>query len=124
MSVFNQTIEAAVCADTDETQIAQARASLLSESLAGDLARVFQMLSDPTRLRIISLLAQHELCVHAIAATLELSQSAISHQLRTMRVLRLVQSRKAGRHVYYRLDDHHIADLFRQGIAHVQHTAR
>jgi DNA-binding transcriptional ArsR family regulator len=121
---LNQNTDIGLCTQTDDIQIAQVQASLLDERLATDLAQVFQMLSDPTRLRIISLLAQHELCVHAITATLELSQSAVSHQLRTMRVLRLVQSRKAGRHVYYRLDDQHIADLFRQGLAHVQHTAR
>jgi DNA-binding transcriptional ArsR family regulator len=122
MSLLNHAVDTALCAETAETQIAQARVSLLEERHAVDLAQVFQMLSDPTRLRIISLLVQHELCVHAIVAALELSQSAISHQLRTMRVLRLVRSRKAGRHVYYRLDDQHIADLFRQGLAHVQHS--
>jgi ArsR family transcriptional regulator len=111
-----------LCDDADEAQNQLAQAALLDDVTATDLAAVFQTLSDPTRVRIISLLARHELCVHAISAALEMSQSAISHQLRTMRVQRLVRSRKAGRHVYYRLDGQHITDLFQQGLAHLQHT--
>jgi DNA-binding transcriptional ArsR family regulator len=109
------------CVDMDTEQLEQARASLPDLTTAADLAQIFQVLSDPTRVRIIALLADRELCVHAIAATLEMNQSAISHQLRTMRVMQLVRSRKEGRHVYYRLDDQHITTLFKQGLAHVQH---
>ncbi len=97
-------------------------ASLVDGATAARLARVFQALSDPTRVRIISLLLEHELCVHTITEALGMQQSAVSHQLRTMRDMRLVRARKDGRHVYYTLDDRHIRDLFQQGLAHSQHV--
>jgi DNA-binding transcriptional ArsR family regulator len=95
--------------------------SLLDAPTAARLARVFQTLGDPTRMRIISLLLEGEQCVHTITTALGMTQSAVSHQLRTMRDLRLVRARKAGRHVFYALDDAHIADLFRQTLAHIGH---
>ncbi len=85
------------------------------------LAEVFQALSDPTRLRIIAALVEHELCVHTLTELLGVSQSAVSHQLRLMRQLHLVRFRKEGRHVFYTLDDDHIRDLFHQGLLHVEH---
>ncbi|HID63765.1 MAG TPA: transcriptional regulator, partial [Anaerolineae bacterium] len=66
-------------------------------------------------------LSHNELCVHELAACLGMSQSAISHQLRTLREMRLVRLRKEGRHVYYALDDEHIHDLLHQGLEHVEH---
>jgi ArsR family transcriptional regulator, lead/cadmium/zinc/bismuth-responsive transcriptional repressor len=113
-----------------EPSIATLPSSLSGEDIAGipidegaayRLARLFQTLSDPTRVRIIALLIDHELCVHTITATLGLTQSAVSHQLRTLRDMRLVRARKQGRHVYYTLDDMHIAGLFSQSLAHIQH---
>ncbi|MBN1874818.1 MAG: winged helix-turn-helix transcriptional regulator [Anaerolineae bacterium] len=86
------------------------------------LANTFKALSDPTRVCIIAALMQHELCVHELAATLEMTQSAISHQLHTLREMRIVRFTKEGRHVYYALDDEHIRDIFRQMLAHVEHT--
>jgi DNA-binding transcriptional ArsR family regulator len=98
-----------------------ARANLIGDATAVRLAETFKALSDPTRVRIISILAHAELCVHDIAATLEMSHSAISHQLRTLRDLRLVKFRRQGRNIYYSLDDQHIQDLFRQGLDHILH---
>jgi len=83
---------------------------------------LFKALSDPSRVRIISALAHTELCVYDLAATLGMSQSAVSHQLRSLRELRLVRYRKEGRNVYYQLDDEHIQDLFQRGLEHVQHS--
>jgi DNA-binding transcriptional ArsR family regulator len=97
------------------------RAELLEISVARDLAGVFKALSDPTRLRIISALADGEICVNDLAEALEMGQSAISHQLSGMRAMRLLRFRKEGRHVYYRLDDEHVRDLYRQTLAHVRH---
>jgi DNA-binding transcriptional ArsR family regulator len=78
-------------------------------------------LSDPTRVRIVSLLRGDELCVCDLAAALDMSQSAVSHQLRTLRDLRLVRWRRVGRQVFYTLDDAHVADLFQRGLEHVVH---
>jgi DNA-binding transcriptional ArsR family regulator len=88
---------------------------------AQKVAQLFKSLSDPTRVRLISLLAAHELCVHTIVEVMGMTQPAISHQLQTLRAQRVVRARKEGKHVYYTLDDTHIGDLFRQGLAHIQH---
>lgn len=94
---------------------------LIDSQKANHLAEIFKALSDPTRLRIISLLLDNELCVHILESVLGMSQSSISHQLRVMRQLRLVRYRKEGRHVYYALDDNHVRILFAQGLLHVEH---
>ena len=95
-------------------------AKLLALAVAQRLSGVFKSLSDPTRLRIISLLAEQEFCVSDLAAALEMQQSTISHQLRDMRAQRLVSFRREGQHVYYRLDDPHVRSLFEQGLAHIE----
>ncbi len=83
------------------------------------LADTFRMLGDPTRVRILDVLAGGELCVCDIANLVAASESAVSHQLRLLRGMRLVRPRRAGRQVYYALDDQHIISLFRQGVRHV-----
>jgi ArsR family transcriptional regulator len=105
----------------DEEGVRQAEELLIDSSAATRLAEVFKALADPTRVRIISALAQTELCVYDLATALGMSQSAVSHQLRSLREMRLVRYRKAGRHVYYALDDEHIRDLFQRGLEHVAH---
>lgn len=85
------------------------------------LSEVFKVLGDQTRIKILSLLAaEEELCVCDIAETLEMGQSAISHQLRVLRTARLVKFRKEGKEALYSLDDHHVLTLMGQGLEHVQ----
>ncbi len=107
-------------ADADPVHVRALQAQLIAPEVARTLAGVFKSLSDPTRLRIISALSQQEFCVTDLAAALEMEQSTISHQLRDMRAQRLVNFRREGRHVFYRLDDPHVRDLYRQGLAHTQ----
>ncbi|MDD5370802.1 MAG: metalloregulator ArsR/SmtB family transcription factor [Anaerolineaceae bacterium] len=102
-----------------EDQVRIVQAHLLDGLTATHLAHTFQALADPTRVRMISALAAAELCVCDLAAVLGMTQSAVSHQLKSMRDLRLVKSRKAGREVYYTLQDEHIRDLFERGLAHM-----
>jgi ArsR family transcriptional regulator, lead/cadmium/zinc/bismuth-responsive transcriptional repressor len=83
------------------------------------LAETFRILGDPTRIRIVEALAQGELCVHELSDRVGISESAVSHQLRLMRTMRIVRGRRAGRCVYYTLDDQHVLDLFQQGLRHV-----
>jgi DNA-binding transcriptional ArsR family regulator len=83
------------------------------------LADTFRMLGDPTRVRILDVLAGGELCVCDIADLVGTSESAVSHQLRLLRGMRLVRPRRAGRQVYYALDDQHIISLFQQGVRHI-----
>lgn len=93
----------------------------ISEENYQHLAELFKALGDPTRIKIIHALSQTELCVCDLAESLEMSQSAISHQLRVLRNNRLVKYRKEGRTVFYSLDDEHILLLFNQGLCHVLH---
>jgi DNA-binding transcriptional ArsR family regulator len=105
-----------------EAQVRAALAHLLDDEEASGLAEMFRALSDPTRVRIVSLLAQAELCVCDLAAALGMEQSAVSHQLRTLRDMRLVRWRREGRQVFYTLDDEHVADLFWRGLEHAGHS--
>lgn len=93
----------------------------LDEHLATHLASLFSALSDPTRLRILHLLLEGELSVGAIAEQLQVSESAVSHQLRGLRLQHIVRTRKDGRQVYYSLDDEHVAQLFLLGLEHLEH---
>jgi ArsR family transcriptional regulator, lead/cadmium/zinc/bismuth-responsive transcriptional repressor len=93
---------------------------LLDDATAGALAETFKVLGDPTRVRILDALARDEMAVCDLAELLGVTQSAVSHQLRLLRNMRLVQARRDGRHIYYALDDDHIAKLFKQGLEHVQ----
>ena len=102
-------------------QVQAARADLIDSPAAATLARTFQALADPTRVRLISALSNTELCVCDLAAILGMTQSAVSHQLRTLRDLRLVKSRRSGREIFYTLDDDHIRQLFQLGLDHIQH---
>jgi ArsR family transcriptional regulator len=94
---------------------------LLQEPVSTHLADLFSALSDPTRLRIISVLLEGEMNVGDIASQLAMTESAVSHQLRGLRQMKLVRTRKDGRQVYYSLDDDHIARLYRMGLEHVEH---
>lgn len=95
------------------------RKMLFSKDTLHDLAEIFKVLGDPTRLKIIQLLSSQELCVCALASILRMTDSVISHQLRTLRNLRLVKFRKDGQMTYYSLDDEHIKRLFNEGLSHV-----
>jgi ArsR family transcriptional regulator, lead/cadmium/zinc/bismuth-responsive transcriptional repressor len=97
-----------------------ALAHMPSEEEAAQLAATFKALADPTRVRLIAALAHTEMCVDDLARLLGLSQSAVSHQLRLLRNLRLVQYRKEGRHVFYRLDDDHVRELYERSRDHLQ----
>src|SRR5258705_9482407 len=90
---------------------------------ADALAETFKVLGDATRVRILDAISRSERCVCDIAAIVGLSESAISHQLRLLRGMRLVRPRRAGRMVFYTLDDQHIVGLFEQGLEHVQESA-
>ena len=96
------------------------RNSRLDDATAAALAETFKVLGDPTRVRILDALARAEVPVCDLAELIGLTQSAVSHQLRLLRSMRLVRSRRDGRHIYYSVDDDHITKLFKQGLEHVQ----
>ena len=103
-----------------ESEIDNLRKKALDINTAQRMAEFFRLLGDSNRLRIVSLLAQQELCVCDLANMLEMSESAVSHQLRTLRSLRLVSYQKQGRKVYYKLLDHHVLDLYRSVAEHLE----
>jgi ArsR family transcriptional regulator, lead/cadmium/zinc/bismuth-responsive transcriptional repressor len=98
-------------------------AQLLSPAVVQEIAATFSVLGDPTRIRILDALTDGELCVCDIATLAGISESAVSHQLRLLRGMRLVRARRAGRQVFYTLDDQHIVELLRLAVTHVQESA-
>ena len=100
----------------------QRRATLMGARTVEALADTFRVLGDPTRVRMLDALAGGELCVCDIAALVGISESAVSHQLRLLRSMRLVRPRRAGRQVYYAVDDQHILELLKQASTHVEES--
>jgi ArsR family transcriptional regulator len=98
--------------------------SALADESVLALAETFKVLGDTTRVRILDAISRSELCVCDIAALVGLSESAVSHQLRLLRGMRLVRPRRSGRRIFYALDDQHIVELFEQGLKHVQEQKR
>ncbi len=89
-----------------------------------ELAEVFKLFGDTTRIRILWALFEAEMCVCDIASLLGMSQSSISHQLRLLKQARLVKFRRDGKTVYYSLDDEHVKRIFDQGLIHVSEKGR
>jgi DNA-binding transcriptional ArsR family regulator len=100
------------------------KAALMSAQTVEALADTFRVLGDPTRVRILDALSAGELCVCDIASLVGISESAVSHQLRLLRGMRLVRPRRAGRLVYYAVDDQHILELLGQALTHVEEPRR
>ncbi len=103
-------------------RIGCAKAGMLPDATISHLVETFKILGDATRIKILCVLAQQEMCVCDIAAALSMGQSAISHQLRVLRSARLVKYRREGKSAWYSLDDEHVVDLMKRGLEHVSHT--
>jgi DNA-binding transcriptional ArsR family regulator len=106
----------------DIAEASARRSRLLPGRVVDATAETFRVLGDPTRIRILDALAAGELCVCDIASLVNISESAVSHQLRLLRGFRLVRPRRAGRQVFYALDDLHIVQLMRLAVTHVQES--
>ena len=100
--------------------IREVRETLIGDRAAATLAATFSVLGDPTRVRLLDALARRELCVCELAELIGSSDSAVSHQLRLLRSLRLVRSRRSGRMIFYTLDDDHIRQLLDQSRRHIE----
>ncbi|MGD9042896.1 MAG: metalloregulator ArsR/SmtB family transcription factor [Desulfobacterales bacterium] len=115
------------CLDGDDCQVRvihldrveQARREKVPEKELIWLASIYKVLGDPSRLKIVMALRNVEMCVCDLAAYLGLTESAISHQLRRLKDLALVKSRRDGQVIYYSLDDEHVSELLNIGLAHV-----
>lgn len=103
----------------DLGQVRQLHKELLSQEKSQRMAEFFSLLGDPNRLRILSALAVDEFCVCDLAAAVKMTESAVSHQLRTLRSMRLVGYRRQGRNVFYYLKDSHVLNLYREVAEHL-----
>ncbi len=99
--------------------VAKVRQHMPCEEKLYDLADLFKVFGDSTRIRILYALSVSEMCVCDISALLKVSQSAISHQLRALKGAKLVKNRREGKVVYYSLDDEHVEQIFNQGLDHI-----
>lgn len=107
--------------EIEKDKVSSVRLNLKSDRFFHDLAETFKALSDATRAKIIFALCQEkELCVGDLATIIGTSDSAVSHQLRTLRNMKLVRYRKSGNVIFYSLDDIHINHLFAEGMRHVE----
>lgn len=109
------------CNVIHEDIVNKVRAKMPQEEKLYDLADLFKVFGDSTRIKIICALFEEEMCVCDIATTLGMSHSAISHQLRVLKSAGLVKYRKEGKVVYYSLDDEHVKNIFDQGFNHISH---
>jgi len=106
----------------DAEAVEAARAAALPEAHLLLLVETFQALADPTRARILYALTKRPLCVRDLAILVGVSTSAVSHQLHFLRDRRLVKPRRDGNIIYYTVDDHHVAALFKEADYHVDHV--
>ncbi|MGE5223515.1 MAG: ArsR/SmtB family transcription factor [Omnitrophica WOR_2 bacterium] len=93
----------------------------LDRQTAGEVSELFRTLGDPSRIQIISALMDGEMNIGSLASAVDMSVSAVSHQMRSLRQMRIVRYRKEGRMVYYCLDDAHVVELYRKGLEHALH---
>ena len=104
----------------DKAKVNAVKKAMKSTAAVALLADTFKLLGDPTRIRIVFALSREELCVCDIANLLGVSQSAVSHSLRSLRQMNLVRYRRVGKIAYYTLDDEHISNLIEEGFRHVE----
>ncbi len=104
----------------DKERVEAATRALPEQKVLDGLAETFKVLSNPGRLKIIHVLSRDELCVGDLAVLLRSTDSAVSHQLRLLRSMRLVKYRRVGKLAYYSLDDQHVQQLFEAGLEHLE----
>jgi ArsR family transcriptional regulator len=119
MTEKNIDFESCSCTTIHDDIILKIKANMLEDTTLYDLAELFKVFGDTTRVKILYALFNSEMCVCDIAALLGMTSSAISHQLRVLKQARLVKYRKEGKIVYYSLDDDHIKQIFDQGLLHI-----
>lgn len=112
-------IESCSCNVIHKEVVDHVKNKLPEEEILYDLAELFKVFGDSTRIKIICALFESEMCVCDLSALLNISQSAISHQLRVLKSARLVKFRRAGKIIYYSLDDEHIKHIFDEGLRHI-----
>lgn len=103
-----------------EKHLEEIKTNLINESDTQKLSKLFKVLSDETRIKILFTISKHEVCVNDIANVLNLSQSAISHQLKTLKDANLIKSRREKQTIYYTLVDDHVHLIYNQALSHIK----
>ncbi len=106
--------------EVHENVVHQIEDGMPSQAIMQGLAEFYKVFGDVTRIKILCVLAQGELCVCHLAEVVEMTQSAVSHQLRILKQMKLVKYRKEGKTVYYSLADDHIQSILNQGLEHIR----
>ena len=106
------------CCDHSK-EVEKVKETLVSEETLYDVAELFKAFADTTRIKIISVLKEEELCVGAISELINVSQSAVSHQLRVLKNSKIVKPRREGKQMFYSLDDDHIKKIYDMGLEHI-----
>ena len=119
MEKHSEVIESCNCNIIHQDTVARVKDLLPKDEVLYDLAELFKAFGDSTRVKLLCALFESDMCVCDLAAILGISQSAVSHQLRTLKASRLVKFRRDGKVVYYSLDDEHIKSIFNQGFEHI-----
>lgn len=116
----NIEIDRCDCSVIHEDVVNRVKGNMPQEETLYDLAELFKVFGDSTRVRILWALDESEMCVCDIAVLLNMTQSAISHQLRVLKQARLVKNRRDGKVVYYSFEDEHIKGIFDLGLIHIK----
>ena len=117
---INEQIECCDCNEIHEDLLKIVNDTMPEETELYDLAELFKVFGDSTRIRILYALFESELCVNDIAQLLNLGQSAVSHQLRILKDAKLVRFRREGKIIFYALDDEHVRNILSMGMEHVE----
>lgn len=112
-------LEICSCTVIHQDVVDAASHQMLSNEVSAKLSELFKMFADPTRIKLLNVLYISEMCVCDLAACLNMTQSAISHQLRLLKLYNLVKARKDGKVVYYSLADSHVTDILDKGLEHI-----
>lgn len=117
---MNEKAPSCDCEHIDNAVVSKATQHMLAEEEVNGLSTVFKIFGDPTRIRIMWALQSAEMCVCELATALNMSKSAISHQLSTLKQVKLVKFRREGKNVFYSLDDEHVSSIIQMGLTHIK----
>ena len=119
-----KTESAAPILNYDPVIVKKVQEQMLEEKQLSAVSEFFKVLGDETRMKIINALSHGELCVSDIAAALGMTQSAVSHQLKLLRMANQVKARREGKSIYYSLDDQHVIDILEEALTHIRHKMK
>ncbi len=109
------------CTAIDERAVKDIKERMISDNEINSLSNLFKVLGDPTRARIVMALDNKEVCVCDLSVALNMTKSAVSHQLAVLKANKIVKSRRQGKHIFYSFDDEHITTIIEIADAHIKH---